>query len=152
MDTPLDSKIGQMIMVGFRGTSVTPGDPIVDAIRSNRVGAVWLCDYVSPTGERLGNIASPAQLAQLIATLKGHAESPLLVALDAEGGRVIRLKTEYGFPPTPSAEELGAADDLEVTASAASAPPSTVSPQPRDSLTATHSQCHPARPVAPSLS
>jgi len=106
-------------MVGFRGTSVRPDDLIVDALRNNRVGAVWLCDYVSPTGEKLGNIASPEQLAELIATLKNHAASPLLVALDAEGGRVIRLKTEYGFLPTQSAAELGATDDLAVTASAA---------------------------------
>jgi len=119
MEASIDVQIGQMIMVGFRGTTLAADDPILDAIRTGRAGSVWVCDFASPSGERLGNIDSPAQLAQLIASLQAAAPIPLLVAIDAEGGRVIRLKPEYGFPPTQSAAALGAADDLARTAKAA---------------------------------
>lgn len=121
MNVPIEVKIGQMIMVGFRGTAVQPNDPIMAAIRDQQIGGIWLCDLVTPQGERVGNIASADQLSDLIATLKRAAPNPLLVAIDAEGGRVIRLKPEYGFPPTQSAETLGAMDDPDATASAAAA-------------------------------
>jgi beta-N-acetylhexosaminidase len=39
----------------------------------------------------------------------------LLVALDAEGGRVMRLSPRAGFPPSPSHQDLGTADDLGFT-------------------------------------
>lgn len=119
MAVALDEKIAQMIMVGFRGTSVSAGDPIVDALQHGWVGGVWLCDYVAPDGARRGNIASPEQFADLIQALKRCAPRPLLLALDAEGGQVIRLKPAYGFPQTPSAAQLGAADDLAATGRAA---------------------------------
>ncbi len=118
-DPALDAQIGQMIMVGFRGTSVSPADPIMLAIRAGRVGGVWLCDYVSPAGERLGNITSPEQLRTLITNLQQAAPTPLLITLDAEGGAVIRLKPEYGFPPTHSAAELGQRDPAATTTAAA---------------------------------
>ena len=38
----LDIKIGQMIMVGYNGTSVNWQDPIVDEIRKGSVGGVIL--------------------------------------------------------------------------------------------------------------
>jgi beta-N-acetylhexosaminidase len=114
MQPALDIKIGQMIMVGFRGTQASECSPIVECIRACHLGGVWLCDYRPPSGEALGNVTSKSQLRELVATLQRSARIPLLTAIDAEGGNVIRLKPEYGFPPTRTAAELGEANDVEV--------------------------------------
>jgi beta-N-acetylhexosaminidase len=45
-----------------------------------------------------------------VAHLQSQAAIPLLVAIDQEGGRVNRLKADYGFPPSVSHEELGKLD------------------------------------------
>lgn len=113
MEPSLDIKIGQMIMVGFRGRQINASSPIVECIRDCHLGGVWLCDYRPPSGENLGNVTSEPQLRELVAALNQSAEIPLLMAIDAEGGNVIRLKPEYGFPPTKSAAELGAVGDIE---------------------------------------
>ncbi|HEX6473838.1 MAG TPA: glycoside hydrolase family 3 N-terminal domain-containing protein, partial [Candidatus Limnocylindria bacterium] len=44
-----------------------------------------------------------------------QAGLPLLIAVDEEGGQVARLGPDHGFPPTVSAAELGAEDDVRVT-------------------------------------
>ncbi|MCA9250325.1 MAG: glycoside hydrolase family 3 N-terminal domain-containing protein [Phycisphaerae bacterium] len=115
MEPSLDIKIGQMIMVGFRGRQITATSPIVECIRDCHLGGVWLCDFRGPAGEDLGNVTSKEQLRELVRALKHAADIPLLMAIDAEGGNVIRLKPEYGFPPTKSAAELGAAGGVEAT-------------------------------------
>ena len=53
------------------------------------------------------NIQSPEQVKALVESLQRRARSPLLVAIDQEGGRVNRLKPAYGFAATLSHEELG---------------------------------------------
>jgi beta-N-acetylhexosaminidase len=40
---------------------------------------------------------------------------PLLIAVDQEGGQIVRLTTQRGFPATISHAELGKLNDLEVT-------------------------------------
>lgn len=115
MSRILDAPIGQLIIVGFRGTELPDDAPILDAIRRGMVGGVWLCDYGGLTGEGHGNIASPEQLQALIAQVQSAASVPLLVSMDAEGGQVRRLAPEYGFSPIPSAGALGAANDLAAT-------------------------------------
>jgi beta-N-acetylhexosaminidase len=47
--------------------------------------------------------------------LQQLASTPLLIAIDQEGGRVNRLKEKFGFPPTVSAQSLGAANDPGAT-------------------------------------
>ncbi len=115
MTTSLNARIGQLIVVGFRGTELPDDAPILDAVRRGLIGGVWVCDHRSSTGERWGNIASAEQLTHLIAQLQASAGIPLLVTIDAEGGQVRRLAPEYGFSPTPSAGELGTANDLHAT-------------------------------------
>jgi beta-N-acetylhexosaminidase len=101
----LPQKIGQLFMVGFEGTAVTP--PL----------RAWL--------ERFGwggvivfgrNVESPAQLAALTRGLQEVAQSssglPLLVAVDQEGGRVARLKAP--FTAFPSAAAVGQVDSEEL--------------------------------------
>ena len=94
----LDQKIGQMVMMGFVGT--TPDDPGVQAtlqhIRSGHLGGVVFYRY---------NVQGPEQVAALNAAFQDATPGllPLLRALDQEGGRVQRLSAANGFRSHPSA-------------------------------------------------
>ena len=114
-NTELRAKTGQMVFVGFRGTSAGEQSAIVRSIRRGSVGGLWLVDNDSPMGATWGNIQSPDQVRLLTRELQRHAEIPLFLSLDAEGGEIIRLKPKYGFPEFPSADELGKSNDLELT-------------------------------------
>lgn len=104
---PLDIMIGSMLMLGFRGADLPPGDAFLEQVRAGHVGHVILFDRdVTTGGER--NITSPQQLRQLTATLRAVAPGPLLIAVDQEGGRVRRLKPQKGFADLPSAQSMGA--------------------------------------------
>jgi beta-N-acetylhexosaminidase len=111
----LDVKIGQMLMVGFRGLKVDNEHFIVRDIRERHVGGVVLFDYDVPTRQAVRNIESPSQVKALIASLKSVSASPLVVAIDQEGGIIARLKERHGFPPTVSHKHLGKLNDLEMT-------------------------------------
>ena len=103
----LEEAVGQMLLVGVRGLEL---DGEVRAlIGEARPGGVVLFDYDGPSsGEMPRNIASPEQLGALIADLQDESEIPLLVAIDAEGGYVNRLKEKYGFAVVvPTALTLG---------------------------------------------
>ena len=112
----LDVKVGQMIMVGFRGLSGTDGHPIARDIRQRNIGGVILFDYDVPSRTYGRNIESPRQLKALTASLQRREGIPLLIAVDQEGGKISRLKEKTGFPPTLSQKRLGALDDLNKTA------------------------------------
>ncbi len=106
----LRRKIGRMLLVGFRGLEVGPDDPVVRAIVEEGLGGVILFDLDGPTGGPR-NVASPTQLGELTAALRQAASSPLLVAVDQEGGQVARLNPGNGFRATLSARQLGARGD-----------------------------------------
>jgi beta-N-acetylhexosaminidase len=112
---PLDVKIGQMLMVGFRGLTLRENSTIMRNIQDERVGAVVLFDQDVGLGRAARNIASPEQVQTLIDQLQQAAPTPLLVAVDQEGGRVSRLHERYGFPPMASPAYLGVINDLEKT-------------------------------------
>jgi beta-N-acetylhexosaminidase len=114
-EVSLDVKIGQMIMVGFRGLDVDDSSPIIRDIVERHICGVILYDYDVPTNTPVRNIESPAQLKRLTAKLQGASEIPLLIAIDQEGGEVCRLKQSAGFPATVSAQYLGSVNDLSVT-------------------------------------
>ncbi len=107
----LAEKIGQILMVGFRGESVDEHGPVARDLREYNLGGVILFDVDVALGEPRRNIRSPKQLAQLTSELRSFSKTPLLIAIDQEGGRVNRLKPEYGFPVTFSQQALGTADD-----------------------------------------
>ncbi|MCK9230600.1 MAG: glycoside hydrolase family 3 protein [Syntrophales bacterium] len=115
----LKRKIGQMIMVGFRGVSIDEESRITHDIEAGRLGGVILFDYDVPRGIFERNIHSPEQLKRLTGQLQSRAAVPLFVAVDQEGGRVSRLKERRGFPPSPSQRFLGRLDDPVVTTDAA---------------------------------
>ena len=111
----LEFKIGQMLMVGFRGLEVSDQHTIVQDIRELHLGGVILSDYDVISQKYPRNIKSPAQVLQLTQALQQASSVPLLVAIDYEGGAVTRLKESNGFPSTVSHQQLGALDDLPTT-------------------------------------
>lgn len=115
MPYALEDQIGQMILLGFRGTTAEPESTVRRWIRDCRIGGVYLSENETPMGRTIGNIESPDQLRSLTQTLQSASRIPLFVTLDAEGGQVIRLKERYGFPPTRSAQDLGTRDDMTET-------------------------------------
>jgi beta-N-acetylhexosaminidase len=114
---PLKDKIGQMLIIGFKGLSLQPSDPIVQSILANRIGGVILFDYDFQTKKYERNIQSPEQVKHLTTQLQDYAYqaaqtkqqkfTPLLISIDYEGGTVNRLKENYGFPKTVSAADIG---------------------------------------------
>ena len=112
----LEQMIGQMIMVGFRGYMVDEQSPVARDILEHGIGGVILFDYDVEKKAFERNIKSPQQLKELIADLQElSGEDTLLVAVDQEGGRVSRLKKNYGFRDSVSQAYLGELNDLEVT-------------------------------------
>lgn len=114
--TSLQEKIGQMLLIGFRGLELKGGEPVLRDLAERNIGAVILFDKeMADTSLPARNIQSPGQVKSLVDSLKRAARGPLLVAIDQEGGRINRLKAEYGFPESISHEELGAINDPSVT-------------------------------------
>jgi beta-N-acetylhexosaminidase len=111
----LRERIAQMLLVGFRGLTVDAAGEIVSDIQDRNLGGVLLFDTDQPTHSKVRNVESPAQLTALISGLESLASTPLLVAIDEEGGLVARLDQRHGFPPTISAADLGARGDVTFT-------------------------------------
>lgn len=105
----LDIKIGQMIMVGMPGNSVTETAPIIKHIQNGIVGGILLFEYnINPAN-------SERNMASLCTNLQDAAKIPLLISIDQEGGQVNRLKTKYGFPAMPSAKSVGLINNDQYT-------------------------------------
>ena len=115
----LSIKIGQMLMIGFRGMSVDIAPEITADITQRRVGGIVLFDYDVPARSPSRNIASPQQLSTLTLELQKLSNIPLLIAIDQEGGKVNRLKQSRGFPASVSAEFLGRLNNPDSTSAAA---------------------------------
>jgi beta-N-acetylhexosaminidase len=116
----LEAKIGQMLLVGFRGTSQATATQVLDDIRTRSLGGVLLFSTDQPTGDPVRNIVSPDQVSALTAALQvaaaeSEAATPLIVAIDQEGGRVARLDEAHGFPSTESAAALGKRNEPDHT-------------------------------------
>ncbi len=109
----LEEKIGQMIMVGFRGLDVN--SKVIEDIRKRHVGGILLFDYDTPRKSPIRNIKSPSQVRRLTKALQSYADTPLLISIDYEGGKVNRLKKKYGFPATVSHQYLGNKNNLAFT-------------------------------------
>ncbi len=111
-EIPLRSKIAQMLVVGFRGT--TPQELEQESmgakyyIQTLGVGGVCLFNIDVPSGRtEPRNIVSPEQLRTLTAYLHSLSDTPLMISIDQEGGNITRLREDYGFPATVTAQYLG---------------------------------------------
>jgi len=114
-DEELKRKIGQMMIIGFRGIGVNKDSEIVKIIQDLNVGGIVLYDYDVPSHSFPRNIIDPRQTKKLISNLQKYAPTPLFIAIDAEGGKINRLKSEYGFLSILSPKELGRIDKEEIT-------------------------------------
>lgn len=101
----LAQKIGQLLIVGFVGT--TPQDSDIQKlamdVASSRVGGVIAYKR---------NIENADQISVLNEFLERQVKEtgvpPLIRAVDQEGGNVQRLNSKNGFSETPSAKEMAA--------------------------------------------
>jgi beta-N-acetylhexosaminidase len=114
----LQQDIGEMLLVGFRGTTINENSHIVRDITEYHVGNVILFEYDAPTGTRHRNISSPNQVKELCNDLQKYAKGHLLIGVDQEGGTVTRLRTQDGFPKTLSAQASAQAGEKSVVENA----------------------------------
>lgn len=112
---PLQARIGQMLLVCFEGSQLPPNHPLLQDIHLRHLGGVMLRSQPANKKLRQGNIVSPAQLQILTYSLQSASPTPLLIAVDQEGGKVSRLKAKAGFPTTTSFAQLGQWNDLTIT-------------------------------------
>jgi beta-N-acetylhexosaminidase len=111
----LDDQIGQMLLVGFRGTTISYDHHIVSDLEDYNLGGVILYEKDVPSQSSPRNIESPEQLKQLTADLKHYSKENLFIAIDQEGGIVNRLKASYSFPASVSAQYLGQLNNEDST-------------------------------------
>jgi beta-N-acetylhexosaminidase len=96
----LDAMIGQMLLIGFHGSS--PGGKnarrVAQQIATGQIGGVILMDR---------NIRSPKQVRALTSRLHntGHPLTPI-ISVDQEGGLVQRLSAKKGFKAYPTARTV----------------------------------------------
>lgn len=97
----LRQKIGQMILIGFVGSSPTHSgfQRVLSQVEAGEIGGVL---YLGR------NLKNREMVQQMNTALKAAAtELPLpLIAIDQEGGVVQRLKRRHGFPQTVSAKRM----------------------------------------------
>ena len=108
----IERLIGQLIIAGFRGSNAPPDSPIANFIKDYNLAGVILYDEdvkIGGLGSR--NIQSPYQLKDLSGQLQSFSKDGLLISIDQEGGRTNRLKSNYGFPETPSWNHMGLLDN-----------------------------------------
>jgi beta-N-acetylhexosaminidase len=115
---PPSLPVAELLLVGFSGTEVVGNDEVRHLVCEVKVGGVILFERDAATG-RPRNLINAAQVHRLTGDLQalatGCAGRPLFIAADNEGGRVMRLSPRLGYPPFPSAQELGRSDDVEAT-------------------------------------
>src|SRR5439155_3037346 len=96
----LETDLGQLLLVGFEGTEAEGNQAVERLLCETRVGGVVLFAR---------NITGDEQAGRLTRALAERARActgrPLLIAVDAEGGQVMRLGA--GLTATLSAGELG---------------------------------------------
>lgn len=111
----LDEKIGQMLMVGFKGFEIQDSSHVVRDIQQYHVGSIILFDFDVPSNQPIRNIDTPEQVRRLNNELQKLGGGSLFIAVDQEGGRVARLKPRRGFKETRSAQHLGDLNNIDST-------------------------------------
>lgn len=118
VDPALTAQLGQLLLVGFQGTTLEGNAELRHLLCDVKVGGVILYESDVAT-RRPRNISSPEQVHRLTQDLAALAQSCAglipLIAADNEGGPVMRLNARVGYPPTLGHGELGAEDDLALT-------------------------------------
>lgn len=112
----LEEKIGQMVMVGFRGTAVNENDAIYKMVKDYHIGGVVLYSRDLPSKETVKrNVESPEQLKKLNADLQAIDSTKLIISIDEEGGFVTRLSVDDGFEYHKSHQAIGDLNNADST-------------------------------------
>lgn len=120
--TNLRHQIGQMLVMGFAGTSINEQSAVAKWLSGDSLGGVLLFDYDLITKSPGKNLVNQAQIKQLTSQLKNYAQQsnhPLpYIAIDYEGGAVDRLKHIEGCIKTQKPIELAKLGDKDLRAEA----------------------------------
>jgi beta-N-acetylhexosaminidase len=107
---PLLPRLGDLLLVGFHGTAGEGNAELDRLLCEARAGGALLFGR---------NVVDAVQVAALTRWMAERARAcagrPLLIATDAEGGRVMRLGAAAGYSATLSHRDLGDANDLALT-------------------------------------
>ena len=102
----LEQKVGQIMIVGVEGTSLTPD--MRQMIEQVHVGGIILYEY---------NVDVPDKLARLDTDLQEVARQSgqpgLFICIDQEGGVVTRMRESKGYTEFPSQMAVAATGDIE---------------------------------------
>ena len=93
----LQQKVGQLFLIGFMGTDT--GYALDKAIESVKPGGIVVFSRNIKSARQISNLTLAAQKHSL-----KSSTLPLFVAVDQEGGDVLRIRTTM---PLPSALSLG---------------------------------------------
>ncbi|MEM8552720.1 MAG: glycoside hydrolase family 3 N-terminal domain-containing protein, partial [Pseudomonadota bacterium] len=97
---PLRQMIGQLLVISYSDTTPRASgvEAVRQAIRSSRVGGVLTFRHNISSGDNIRAINEAFRDA--------HPVLPAIVAVDQEGGAVMRVKPSEGGPDTPSAKRV----------------------------------------------
>lgn len=95
--------LGQLMLFGIEGTKVT--SEIKTLLKETGLGGIILFKR---------NYENPSQLRRFIADLQDASETPLIIGIDQEGGRVARLGVPFTCIPSMARVGVAALDDPEL--------------------------------------
>jgi len=99
---PIEEKRGVLFMVGINGTTLSKADE--NFLKDNHIGGVILLS---------GNVQSETQVKELTADIRNKVNSRMIIAIDQEGGTVVRIP--WDKYADVSARDLGNKDDDNYT-------------------------------------
>ncbi|WP_419776882.1 glycoside hydrolase family 3 N-terminal domain-containing protein [Malaciobacter marinus] len=99
-------QIAKMLIVGFDKAKIDNSSQIVKDIKKYQLGGVILFDKNLQDKSKSKNIISFEQVKKLTQSLQNLVDYELIISIDQEGGKVQRLKKEYGFIETLSANDI----------------------------------------------
>jgi beta-N-acetylhexosaminidase len=108
--TAIERELGSLFLVGFRGTEAVGNTELARLLCEFRVGGVLLLGRNIVDAEQLGRLTGG-----LTTQSTGCTGRKPFIAVDAEGGSVMRLAPRFGWPATFSAQELGESNDFVLT-------------------------------------
>jgi len=100
----LEQKVGQLFIFGFMGTEANHS--LNEIIEKLHPGGILVFGRNIHTAKQVAQLLFDAQTASI-----QSSRSPLLIAVDQEGGDVIRIRTS---PPLPSALALGVTGETDL--------------------------------------
>ncbi len=110
---PLRKRIGRMFVVGLDSSALKKDDPIIEKIQGYGVGGIILFGYNIPKPD--ADSSSMEKLRSLCAQLQSLSAHKLMIGIDQEGGKVMRLRAANGYREMPSHAYLGMLDNEDTT-------------------------------------